>query len=64
MGPGGADGGEATLAMHRAGSIPGWGTSPGDRNGNPFPVFSPGKSRTEAGYQVKRSRKEPDKTDD
>ena len=51
--PGGSDGKESTCNVGDLDSIPGSGRSPGEGNGNPLPVFLPGKShgqRSLAGY--------------
>ena len=48
-----------------SGSIPGLGRSPGERNGNPLPVFLPGEphgERSLVGYSP-RGRKELDTTE-
>ena len=42
--PGGSDGKESACNAGDPGSIPGSGRSPGEENGNPTPVFFPGKS--------------------
>ena len=46
--------------------IPGWARSPGRGNGNPLPVFLPGKfygQRSWAGYIVHGASKESDATE-
>ena len=43
--PGGSDGKESACSVGDPGSIPGSGRSPGEGNGNPTPIFSPGTSR-------------------
>ena len=42
--PGGSDGKESACNAGDWGSIPGSGRSPGERQGNPTPVFLPGES--------------------
>ena len=42
--PGGSEGEESTCIVGDTGSIPGLRKSPGGGNGNPLPVFLPGKS--------------------
>ena len=54
-----------SLSAGDPGSIPGSGRSPGEGNGNPLPVFSPGKShgrRSLTDYSP-WGRKEPDMTE-
>ena len=51
--PGGSDGKESVCNAGNLGSTPGSGRSPGEKNGNPIPVFLPGKShgqRSLTGY--------------
>ena len=51
--PGGSDGKTSAYNAGDPGSIPGSGRSPGEGNGNPTPVFLPGKShgwRSLVGY--------------
>ena len=43
--PGGSDGKASACSMGDLGSIPGLGTSPGERKWQPTPVFLPGESR-------------------
>ena len=40
--PGGSEGKESACNAGDLGLIPGWGRSPGDADGYPTPVFSPG----------------------
>ena len=42
--PGGSDGKESACNAIDLGSIPGWGRSPGEGNGNPPPVLLSGDS--------------------
>ena len=42
--PGGSDGTASAYNGGDPGSVPGLGRSPGEENGNPTPVFLPGKS--------------------
>ena len=42
--PGGSDGKASVYNAVDLGSIPGWGRSPGEENGNPLQLFLPGKS--------------------
>ena len=63
--PGGSDGKESACDAGDPGSIPGFGRSPGDRNGLPTLVFLPGESHGEkslAGYSPS-GRKESDTTE-
>ena len=51
--PGGSDGKVSAYNVGDPGLIPGLGRSPGEGNGNPTPVFLPGKShgqRSMVGY--------------
>ena len=41
--PGGSDGKASACYVGDLGSVPGLGRSPGEGNGNPIPVFLPGK---------------------
>ena len=45
--PGGSDSEESACSAGDPGSIPGWGRSPGEGNGNPLQCSCPGISRTE-----------------
>ena len=63
--PGGSDGKASAYNEGNPGSIPGSGRSPGEGNGNPLPVFLPGKShrqRSLVGYSP-WGRKESDTTE-
>ena len=62
--PGGSDGKESACNAGNLGSTPGSGRSPGEENGNPIPVFLPGKShgqRSLTGYSL-RGHEESDMT--
>ena len=62
---GGSDSKESACNAGDLGSIPGSGRSPGERNGNPPPVFLPGefyRQRSLAGYSP-WCRKESDTTE-
>jgi len=53
--PGGSDAKESACNAGDLGLIPGLGRSPGERNGNPFQLFLPGKSheqRSMVGYSL------------
>ena len=55
-----SDGEESVSNAGDMGWTPGWGRSPGEGNGKPAPVFSPGESygqRSLVGYSL-RGRKE------
>ena len=62
--PGVSDGKESTCNAEDLGSIPGSGRCPGEGNGNPYPVFLPGKldRGTMVGYSP-WGRKESDTTE-
>ena len=45
--PDGSDGKASTYNAGDLGSIPGFGRSPGERNGNPTPLLLPGKSHAQ-----------------
>ena len=62
--PGGSDGKESACNAGNLGSTPGSGRSPGEKNGNPNPIFLPGKSHEQRklrGYST-RGHKESDMT--
>ena len=63
--PGGSDGKASVYNAGNPGSIPGLGRSPGEGNGNPYPVLLAGKShgqRSLVGYSP-WGRKESDTTE-
>ena len=63
--PGGLDGKESACNAGNLGLIPRSGRSPGEKNGNPIPVFLPGKShgqRSLVGYSP-GGHKESDMTE-
>ena len=63
--PGGSDGKESDYNAGDPGSIPGSGRSPGEGNGNPLPMFLPGKSyewKSLAGF-TPRGHRELDTTE-
>ena len=63
--PSGSEGKASTCNAGNPGSLPGWGRSPGEGNGNPFPIFLPGEShrqRSLVGYSP-QGCKESDTTE-